>query len=290
MDLSIMERLCFSTVRIETKDADGNNFSGTGFFFNLIIDENTVPLIVTNKHVIQGMTEGHFTFTERDDNGAPMYRQHFPFIINDGFEKAWVMHPDPLIDICVMPIFQIISLAHKELNKKFFYTPFENSLIPSREQLEEIDVAEEVLMIGYPNGLWDSVNNMPIVRKGIMATNISLDHNGKREFVIDAACFPGSSGSPVILVNKGSYTDKRGTLKLGERRLMLLGILYAGPQLSVTGEIEVVTIPNIQQKLISVSHIPNNLGYIIKSDTLLDFIPLLRPRLNKDNTPTPQSL
>ena len=61
---------------------------------------------------------------------------------------------------------------------------------------------------------------------------------------------------------------------------MLLGVLYAGPQLTVTGEIKVVTVPNIQQKAMSVSHIPNNLGYIIKSDTILDFIPLIRPLLN----------
>ena len=290
MELSIMERLCFSTVRIETKNVNGDSFSGTGFFFNLIIDENTVPLIVTNKHVIQGMTEGHFTFTERDADGTPMYRKHFPFIINKDFESVWVMHPDPQVDICVMPIFTIIDLAHKYLKKIFFYTPFANSLIPSKEQLEEVDVAEEVLMIGYPNGLWDSINNMPIVRKGIMATNILLDHNGKREFVIDAACFPGSSGSPVILVNKGTYTDKRGNLKLGGRRLMLLGILYAGPQMTVTGELKVVTIPNIQQKVMSVSHIPNNLGYVIKSDTLLDFIPLLRDRINKEKASIPQPL
>jgi len=30
--LSIMEQLCFSTTRIETKDANGNGYSGTGFF------------------------------------------------------------------------------------------------------------------------------------------------------------------------------------------------------------------------------------------------------------------
>lgn len=131
-------------------------------------------------------------------------------------------------------------------------------------------------MIGYPNGLWDSVNNMPIVRRGSMATNISLDHNGKREFVIDAACFPGSSGSPVILFNKGGYTDKKGNLNWGNGRLYLLGILYAGPQLTVTGEIKVVTVPNVQQKALSVSHIPNNLGYIIKSNVILDFIPFFK--------------
>ena len=38
MSLSTMEKMCFSTVRIETNDTNGNNYSGTGFFFNLIID------------------------------------------------------------------------------------------------------------------------------------------------------------------------------------------------------------------------------------------------------------
>lgn len=279
-----MEKLCFSTVRIETNNVVGNNCSGTGFFFNLIIDENVVPLIVTNKHVVQGMIKGRFILTERDKDGAPLYKHHFPISIDERFEKYWIMHPDPLVDICVMPINPIIELAHKQLKKTFFFAPFDNSLIPSKEQLNEIDIAEDILMIGYPNGLWDSVNNMPIVRKGIMATNIALDHNGKREFVIDAACFPGSSGSPVILFNKGGYTDKQGNLNWGNSRLMLLGVLHAGPQLTVTGEIKVVTIPNIQQKTMSVSRIPNNLGYIIKSDTILDFIPIIKPLLN--NTPT----
>lgn len=174
-----------------------------------------------------------------------------------------------------------LDLVYKKSKKTFFFKFFDNSLIPNLEQLSEIDIAEEVFMIGYPNGLWDSVNNMPIVRRGTMATNISLNHNDKREFVIDAACFPGSSGSPVVLFNKGGYTDKKGNLNWGKGRLMLLGILYAGPQLTVTGEIKIVTVPNFQQKPLAVSHIPNNLGYIIKSDAILDFVPLLKPLIVK---------
>lgn len=279
MNLSTMEKLCFSTVRIETNNSAGNSCSGTGFLFNLTIDGKIVPLIVTNKHVVRGMSKGRFILTERGKDDIPMYKQHFPISIDDGFEKYWIMHPDPLIDICAMPINPIIEMAHKQFNKSFFFIPFDNSLIPSKEQLGEIDIAEDIIMIGYPNGLWDSINNMPIVRRGIMATNITLDHNGKREFVIDAACFPGSSGSPVILFNKGGYTDKQGNLNWGSGRLMLLGILYAGPQLTVTGDIKVVTIPNIQQKALSVSHIPNNLGYIIKADAILDFIPIIKSML-----------
>lgn len=52
-------------------------------------------------------------------------------------------------------------------------------------------------MVGYPDGIWDEFNNQPIVRRGITATHPKNDFNGKGEFLIDAVCFPGSSGSPV---------------------------------------------------------------------------------------------
>lgn len=79
-------------------------------------------------------------------------------------------------------------------------------------------------MIGYPNGIWDSVNNMPIIRKGITATHPRLNYNGRKKFMIDAACFHGSSGSPVLLFNTGTYATKDGNTTIGTR-IMLLGIL-----------------------------------------------------------------
>ena len=139
--------------------------------------------------------------------------------------------------------------------------------------LSSVDAVEEIIMIGYPNGLWDSTNNMPIVRRGITATNISFDYNGKKEFLIDAACFPGSSGSPVLICNVGAYRDKQGNLNLGSSRVLFVGVLYAGPQLTVTGDIRIVSVPDSQQKAMSVAAIPNNLGYIIKSECILDFVP-----------------
>ena len=42
MDLSIIEQLCFSTVRIETTSNEGILYSSTGFFFNLSIDDKTI--------------------------------------------------------------------------------------------------------------------------------------------------------------------------------------------------------------------------------------------------------
>jgi hypothetical protein len=53
-------------------------------------------------------------------------------------------------------------------------------------------------------------------------------------------------------------------------RIKLLGILYAGPQYTVHGEIKIVTVPT-QQKPISVANIPNNLGIVIKAEQLNAF-------------------
>lgn len=128
---------------------------------------------------------------------------------------------------------------------------------------------DDITMIGYPKGIWDEANNFPVFRKGITATNPKYNWNNKKEFLIDCACFPGSSGSPVLLINMGGYFTRSG-LTLGSTRVKLLGILYAGPQHTATGEIEIVDVP-ITQRLVLISRIPNNLGIVIKSELLKDF-------------------
>lgn len=80
-----------------------------------------------------------------------------------------------------------------------------------------------------------------------------------------------------MLCNVGGYRDKQGNLNWGNSRVYLLGILYAGPQLTVTGDIRIINIPTVQQKAMAVSHVPNNLGYIIKAERILDFIPIFEP-------------
>src|SRR5690606_7831749 len=132
---------------------------------------------------------------------------------------------------------------------------------------------EDVLMIGYPNGIWDSVNNMPIFRKGTTATNPLIDYNGKKEIMIDIAAFPGSRGSPVLIFNEGGYRDKNGNMYVGASRVILLGILYAGPQATATGEI--IMTPNLQRPIL-LSQIPNNLGLIIKSERIIEMEELFK--------------
>lgn len=270
VQLSIYEQLSFCTARIETEDASGNGYSGTGFFFSLKVKDKNIPLLVTNKHVVRGMRKGRFLFTIADANGNPDYVNHFAFDVDGTFETMWKFHPHDDVDLCVLPIAPLLNAAIAK-GKHLFYRTLGEELIPDDTDKSNLDAIEDIIMVGYPNGLWDQVNNMPIIRKGITATNVSLDYNGKKEFLIDAACFPESSGSPVLICNTGGYTDKHGCMRMGTPRIHLLGILYAGPQMSVTGDLKVVTVPESQQKAISVSSIPNNLGFIIKYERLLDF-------------------
>lgn len=135
--------------------------------------------------------------------------------------------------------------------------------------MTELNAVEDILMIGYPNGLWDKKNNLPIVRRGITATPPYLDFEGRPDFMIDCACFPGSSGSPVILFNYGAYPTKNGNFVIGGR-VKLLGILWGGPQYLAPGVVEAVPIPTAVQQ-VAVSRIPNNLGYCVKAEQLLAF-------------------
>lgn len=267
--MSPADQLSFSTVRIACKTQSGGDSTGTGFFFIFPLNSNTnIPVIITNRHVIKNATEGTFQLTEANNNGTPNIGM-FTTVQLDKFEGRWISHPNQNVDLCAMPIAPLLHEAENK-GKTFFYSSLSKDIIATSEIMAELSALEEIVMIGYPVGIWDSSNNMPIFRKGIAATPPDLDYEGRKEFMIDIACFPGSSGSPILLYNVGGYTTKTGNVMLGSTRIKLLGVLYAGPQYTVEGNIQVVPVPT-KTIPISVSQIPTNLGLVIKAERILEF-------------------
>lgn len=135
-----------------------------------------------------------------------------------------------------------------------------------------VDAIEEVLFVGYPDSIFDTHNFTPILRTGTTATPIALDFAGKPRFLIDASVFPGSSGSPVFLMDRsGSYRDKNGTIQMGSPRFALLGILHAVRVRQVDADvIEVPTHFSVRMAD------PINLGIVFKAGTIDDCVaPLL---------------
>lgn len=268
-DLSLSERVCYSTLRIEATIPPSSLSTGTGFLFNFKVDDNTsIPCLVTNKHVIDGSTKASIVISCTSPNGAVSHET-----VHVGTDN-WISHPDGKTDLCVLPIQPIFAFLMAQ-GKTPFVAPLDESLVPFQSQLDDLSSIEEIIMIGYPDGIWDEFNNQPIVRRGITATHPKNNFNGAPLFLIDAACFPGSSGSPVLIFNQGGFVDKSGNLNWGSGRIMLLGVLFAGPQHNAEGMITFANMPKTNTK------IPNNLGYVIKSSKLLDFKPYLLDLMNK---------
>ncbi|WP_414733876.1 S1 family peptidase [Acetobacterium carbinolicum] len=278
MNLPISEQLMHSTVRIEAVNKEGQLSTGTGFFFLFsILSENNVPVLVTNKHVIKDAKMGRLVFTVSTEENNPKYGEIFSFEIQD-FEKAFFPHPDTSVDMCIMPMQPILEDARIRYNKNLFTISLDESIIPTPEQIEKFSTLEDIIMIGYPIGLWDEANNLPIIRRGTTAIHPKFNYNNKTDVVLDIACFPGSSGSPVCIFNQGSFTNGTG-ISLGNR-FLLLGILYAGPQQMAFGEVHTVTIPTSAVP-ITKTNVMINIGYAIKSRRLLDFKIVLEELINK---------
>lgn len=268
MTLGIMEQLVHSTVRIETIMHNGMYSTGTGFYMHFQKSENeTYPVIITNKHVVANAAIGLFHITPATSEGLPDIGKHQKYQF-DNFENSCIKHPDPNVDLALFPMGPLINEVG-EAGEKLFYVPLLTDLIPSDEKRAALSYMEDVVMIGYPDGIWDATNNLPVIRKGITATHPNIPLDGKQEFLTDIASFPGSSGSPVFLANIGSYIDNKGNTYMGEHRIYLLGVHYAGAMHTTTGELKIVTSPNSNIP-IPVTQIPNNIGVAINSREILE--------------------
>lgn len=282
-ELSIRESLSFCTTKIDALIDDTHMAYGTGFFFDLkLSDEICVPVIITNKHVATKKKTITFYLSQQDAEGKPIFDVPIQLTLSEeDIKNNLFEHPDPQIDLCAITVYPIIEEAKKN-GLMVYYRCFTNESIPTPEQINKLDAVEDIQMIGYPNALWDKAHNKPLVRKGITATWPTLDYNGKKEFLIDAACFPGSSGSPVIICDLGLYYGKEEKDTIIGNRLMLLGIQYAVPVRTVEGTIVKKTLESEIEGYIAKTDSMLNLGYIIKAECILDFVPIFKKQLNID--------
>jgi hypothetical protein len=196
---SVSEQIMYSTTRIVGVNADGKRVSaGTGFFFNFPAANNQqVPVLVTNKHVVQSTPAVVY------EVHAVVQGESTP-TINVAIRTElheWIDHPNNKIDLCGIPFGPIANRT----NPTPFFRSIGPDIVPSQQQLEELDAIEDVVMAGYPNGLWDEENNYPLIRRGITASHPAVDFNveGVPTTVVDIAAFPGSSGSPGFIYNRG---------------------------------------------------------------------------------------
>ena len=275
---TIADQLVYNTTRIECRKSNGEMSVGTGFFVNLDLEgRGIIPVLVTNKHVIDNASSGSFYLNERDEVENPIPGKHFPVNIPFNFSQFWIYHPDEIVDLAILPFQPHVQEAAKA-GKKLYYKTFSSEFIATKEYLESLTPIEDISVIGYPNGIWDHVNGMPIARRGSTATHPKLDFQGQPNFLIDCAIYPGSSGSPVILYNPMGYATPQG-FNMGAR-LKLIGVVHQVANHSVEGTIEFKSVPTNSRPTPRVS-VPNNLGVVVKSTKIFELAAPLEEYLRK---------
>lgn len=211
---SISERLMYLTVRLVS-----GPHTATGFIYKT---PNHTHVIIANRHFAEKTDKLDYSKTTLTDtlsiklhliNGANA-------VITDSVN--WHLHPT-----CDLAFFNLDELIKKH-PKNYFFLSLTSQDIPTQSELNDLGALEDVVMVGYPDGRYDALNNYPIFRYGKTATHPAVDYNGQKIGMIDVPCLPGSSGSPVAIINEGFYYNKTGVTQVGNR-FIFLGIEVSMP-------------------------------------------------------------
>lgn len=257
----LTEDMMSCTIRLVAEASDGSTSVGTGFFMELVNrDGQTAVGVVTNKHVVAGAVRIRFTvshFSPGED--WPTIPQHSEGVF-DMTSVECFHHPDPNIDLCAIAAGGVFAHINS-LGRVSAHGILPLDTVADKEFIDNLLPMSSVVMVGYPTGLWDEINNGAVARRGILASTPAQNYKGEPNLVLDLACFPGSSGSPIFLYNEGGYSERDGRVVLGTR-FRLIGVLHSGPVMSAQGVVQIVPAPTNHG--VANTSVMINLGYAVK--------------------------
>lgn len=228
------EQILFSTVRIVVDTDDPNRQSiGTGFLFKLGLKEypdQSVILLVSNKHVFGDKKHKMLLkFHKKNVDDTPLLGSTFDFYDKIP-EQEFIEHPDPNVDLACVNISEVASAKYQ-----IFMRPVGDDMASKFDE-EELVPGGDVWFIGYPDNRFDFINNLPIMRRGYIASAPKVNFNGMKQFIIDAQVFPGSSGSPVFWV----FGGKAKFLGVVKQTMIKNGLLKEMPASTAYGVEQVI--------------------------------------------------
>ncbi len=190
VDLSM--DLIEATVQLEQPLGDGTRTVGTGFLISdPTPDGKPRVVLVTANHVFKKMPGPFATVGFRIENADGTWRYDpEPLRIRDGDKELWTRHPDR--DVAVKSIVAPPEFAKAAIPKDWLagddtYAKY------------ELGPGDELLALGFPQGLSANTAGFPILRAGRVASYPLGPASAYPTFLLDFSVFPGNSGGPVYM-------------------------------------------------------------------------------------------
>jgi len=225
-------------------DFQENQISGTGFFYEELAEEDPnkkgfywrevrETWVVTNRHVLLPKINENeqipdcITFHMRAIEGENIIWEPIEVAISE-IKKRLKLHKDPKVDIAILRVSDLLTERMKNGRNYMSWSAVSDENLPRNSNIS-VEVADDVIVIGYPRGYYDKKNIFPIVKSGIIASRWGMKFDGDPIFLIDAKLFPGSSGS-IVITKPISSTVVEGPLKGSrEARFAFLGVYSGNP-------------------------------------------------------------
>jgi len=266
------------------------NSAGTGFIYPFFNNNGRCYYgIVSNRHVFeiepdackiifsdecQFYDEGYFSLTLQKPDGTPD-TGNVTAIHMTNIRKRIILHPT--VDLVVYFITDVINQLVENKTPPYI-VPITPDIIPHAKQWADFTPLEDIVTVGYPGFLWDNVNVLPLFHSGRTASPVYIDFQGRKEFLVDTATWPGASGSPVFIYNQGTVFDPRTRNVTFGERVYFVGVVYGVGRQEVDGSVVIVNAPThaiSQTPFTSAVAIPTNLGACIRSTRILEFEPVM---------------
>jgi hypothetical protein len=144
--------------------------------------------------------------------------------------KRTKFHQDSSIDICLISVQDLMTSRFSKGEDYLRWHSVSTKTLSGKNNIH-MEVADDILVIGYPHSYYDRVNLFPIVKSGIIASRWGTDFDGEPYFLIDAKLFPGSSGSIVVSKPTNMVVDGNNVYTSKEKQFAFLGIYSGEPDL-----------------------------------------------------------
>ncbi len=195
MPVDLPATLTQATVQIEQAQPDGSHIVGTGFLINDPRPDGTPrTVLVTANHVLERMSQGeaHIGYRIQGKDGAWSFDPR-PIAIRRGKTELWAHHPTRDVAAIVVRAPEAFAKAAIPL-----------AWLAGDDTFAQFGVGQgdEMMVLGYPQGLSANSAGFPILRAGRVASPIERAALSPT-FLLDFRVFPGNSGGPVFIADSG---------------------------------------------------------------------------------------